>query len=80
MAIKALTDDERNLFNAHYLTHEDVELLHEQACTIMGETAMAMVALVPDGRHRALMVTALQQALAWANAGIACDTIFVTTA
>lgn len=29
---------------------------------------------LPAGRHQALALTALQEALMWANAAIACDT------
>lgn len=33
---------------------------------------------VPDGRHKALALSAIEEAMHWANAAIACDTTDVT--
>jgi hypothetical protein len=37
-------------------------------------TALDVLNLVPPGRHQSLALTALQEAMLWSNAGIACDT------
>lgn len=36
--------------------------------------AASLAEVVPAGRHRALALTAAQEAMMWANAAIACDT------
>lgn len=48
----------------------DVEK-HEAVNAQMKETARLLVEVVPAGRERALMLTKLQEARMWANAGLA---------
>jgi hypothetical protein len=48
--------------------------LHDQVRHCFRRTADDVLRLVPPGRHQSLALTALQEAMMWANAGIACDT------
>ena len=68
-----LTDEERGRFRFHPATpatgprHDEVRRAAERF-------ADELARLVPAGRHRALALTAAQEAMWAANAGIACDT------
>lgn len=68
-----LSDEERNRFRFHPATpatgprHDAVRKAAERFAAELAE-------VVPAGRHRALALTAAQEAMVWANAGIACDT------
>lgn len=73
MTPQELTDEERERFRFHPATPETATR-HEAVRSQMELTAAALAATVPPGRHRALMLTALQEATMWANAAIACDT------
>ena len=68
-----LNDEERNRFRFHPAT-EQTGPVHDRVRAVIGETAVNIALLVPAGRHRALALTALQEAMMWANAGVACDT------
>lgn len=48
--------------------------MHDQVRAAVEALADQLAAIVPAGRHRSCMLTALQEAMMWANAGIACDT------
>lgn len=45
--------------------------LHRQIRKEFIDVTETLVELVPDGREKALMVTALEEASMWANAGVA---------
>jgi hypothetical protein len=47
---------------------------HDALRHACGDLAVIITELVPDGRHQSLALTALQEAMMWGNAGIACDT------
>lgn len=47
---------------------------HDALRHIFGDVALAVLEIVPPGRHQSLALTALQEAMMWGNAGIACDT------
>lgn len=47
---------------------------HDAVRAAAAAYAAALAAVVPGGRHRALALTAVQESMMWANAGIACDT------
>lgn len=70
---KPLTTEEANRFRYHPAT-ETTARFHDATRTLVRELAEDLTSIVPDGRHRSLMLTALQEAMMWANAGIACDT------
>ena len=71
--IKHITEEEEHRFRFHPAT-ETTGPKHNRVREVISYTATNLTGLVPDGRHRALMLTALQEAMMWANAGIACDT------
>lgn len=48
--------------------------LHEEVRRAAHYFALAIQENVPEGRHQALALTAAQEAMMWANAGIAIDT------
>ena len=48
--------------------HEEIRERHR-------ELALWVLANVPNGRERALALTALQEAMMWANAGVAIHTL-----
>lgn len=47
---------------------------HERVRRLAGQFANAIIDEVPAGRHQTLALTAIQEAMMWANAGIAIDT------
>lgn len=47
---------------------------HEETRQQILSVALDWEDRLPDGRHKALAQTALQEAMMWANAAIACDT------
>ena len=67
-----LTPEEANRFVFHPAT-PDTGTLHDEVRRVARQFATSLDALVPPGRHRALALTAAQEAMMWANAGIACD-------
>jgi hypothetical protein len=50
---------------------------HAAVRRVFMDTAHALVTLVPHGREQALMLTALQEASMWANAGVAMQSPLV---
>lgn len=48
--------------------------VHDEIRSRFRATAHYLDGLLPPGRHKALALTALQEAMMWANAAIACDT------
>lgn len=55
----------------YHRPHGDQAKRYEELRAAGKELALAIVARVPDGRERALALTQLEQAIFWANAGIA---------
>lgn len=45
-------------------------IVHDEVRTVLLEAAADLVRLVPPGRQQSLMLTALEEAMHWANAGI----------
>ena len=70
---RMLTDEEAERFRFHPAT-EVTGPKHDEARLRHLELAEWVAANVPPGRHRSLVLTALQEAMMWSNAGIACDT------
>ena len=71
-----LTFEEQNRFEFHPagpLTGR----VHDEARSTVLAAALRLSDLVPAGRHRSLMLTALEEAMHWANAAIACEGQFV---
>lgn len=67
-----MTEDVLNRFRYHPATNT-TGALHDEVRTMFAEAALALLDLVPAGRHQSLALTALQEAMMWSNAGIACD-------
>ncbi len=68
-----LTDEERERFRFHPATPATGPR-HDAVRQAAAAYAAALAAVVPAGRHRVLALTAAQESMMWANAGIACDT------
>lgn len=47
--------------------------LHDSVRNEFHEMAEFVLDVVPAGRHQSLALTALQEAMMWSNAAIACD-------
>lgn len=47
--------------------------LHDEIRTQFGKLAGYVLDYVPAGRHQSLALTALQEAMMWSNAAVACD-------
>lgn len=58
-------------FDYHPPLTDDVKLRHEAVRSTLKSAAAVLVQLVPEGREQSLMVTAIEEAMMWANAGIA---------
>lgn len=70
--ITPLTIEERNRFTYHPANTETGSK-HDSVRMHALNFALAIAELIPAGRHRSLALTAAQEAMMWANAGIACD-------
>lgn len=63
-------EDLRNRFDHHKPDAAKVEL-HETLRKVMFEAAVAVADMVPAGREQSLAITHLEDAMMWANAGVA---------
>lgn len=68
------TNDIENRFSFHPAT-AITGPLHDSTRAAYRTLAHFVAGQVPAGRHQALALTALQESMMWANAGIACDTV-----
>ncbi len=62
-----------NRFTFHPAT-EKTGPIHAEVRDRCYALALALHELMPPGRHAALALTAIEEAMHWANAAIACDT------
>lgn len=72
-APKPLTAEEANRFAYHPPKDARAMAAHEAVRLHAHRLADALADLVPAGRHREHAINAVQEAMLWANAGIACD-------
>jgi hypothetical protein len=63
-------DDLRNRF-AYHAPDDEKRKAHERVRELLHDTAAEINDLVPAGREQSLAVTHLEDAMMWANAGIA---------
>lgn len=63
--------DLRNRFNYHPPSTPARQADHEDIRAVCLEVAMQINWLVPDGREKSLAITKLEEAMFWANAGLA---------
>lgn len=56
---------------ARFRANGDAWDVHAEVRTLLSEVARELVVRVPDGREKSLMLTKLEEAMFWANAGIA---------
>jgi len=61
-----------NRFGFHPATDE-TRVLHAAVREEVSGLVNFLVSIVPEGREHSLMLTKLQEAAMWANAGIACN-------
>lgn len=64
-------DDLDNRFTYHKPKDNTTIRAHERIRLGVGAVARLIDANVPDGREKSLAITALEEAMMWANAGIA---------
>lgn len=62
-----------NRLSYHPVTDETKPVFEENRADFLA-LAHRVADRVPPGRHQSLALTALQEALMWSNAAIACDT------
>lgn len=60
-----------NRFAFHAATTAETKDAHARVRGVLGNAAWTLTELVPDGREKSLMLTKLEEAMFWANAGIA---------
>lgn len=58
-------------FDHHAPANESIVMAHRRIRTAMRHSASIVQILVPQGREHALALTKLEEAMMWANAGIA---------
>lgn len=63
--------DIRRNYAHHRPANRDVELAHSHVREILADAAVALNKVVPEGRHKSLMHTALEEARLWANTAVA---------
>ncbi len=66
-----ITDSDLENRFAHHQADESSALKHDNVRFVCREAAKAIVAMTPSGREQSLAVTALQEAMMWANTAIA---------
>jgi hypothetical protein len=67
---KQLNKDLENRFTYHKPTEKQAEK-YEMLRSMIKQAAYMVTDLVPEGREKALALTKLEEAVMWANAGIA---------
>ena len=65
------TEDIDNRFSFHPVKSEADKVAHEQIREKLREIAHFVNVMVPEGREKSLAITHLEEAMMWANAGIA---------
>ena len=65
-----LTRRIKNDFSFHPAT-DDTGSKHEKVRGVLKSVAVELIRIVPDGREQSLMLTKLEEAMMWGNAGIA---------
>ena len=65
-------EDVKNRFAFHPAT-ETTGPQHDAVRADAGRLAQKWQKTLPPGRHKSLALTALQEAMMWANASVACD-------
>jgi hypothetical protein len=63
--------DIENRFAFHAAPDQDKKDAHTSARQILHSAADLLNDLIPDGREKALVMTKLEEAMFWANAGLA---------
>lgn len=63
-------DELRHRFDYHRPT-PDKSQVHEEVRAVLLHAALKLNDLVPDGREKSLMLTHLEDAMFWGNAGVA---------
>jgi hypothetical protein len=58
-------------FDYHPPINDAVKTTHERVRQVCKRAATELADLVPDGREQSLMLTAIEEAMMWANAGVA---------
>lgn len=66
-----MSDDLKNRFEHHPPKDEETAKAHEEVRLRLLGAAKYLDRIVPDGREKALAFTKLEEAMFWANAGIA---------
>lgn len=64
-------EDIDNRFNFHPVKSEADKVAHEEIREKLREVAHFINTMVPEGREKSLAITALEESMMWANAGIA---------
>lgn len=64
-------EDLANRFTHHAPRHDGEVRFYEEMRSRAHETARFVDAVVPDSREKSLAITALEEAVMWANAGVA---------
>lgn len=65
------TDDIEHRFRFHAATTEELRTKHENVRSSCRTLAHFINGLMPDGREKSLAITALEECMMWANAGVA---------
>lgn len=73
-ATQAEHDDLQNRLSYHPPATPAIAEKHDQVRTLHLSLGHWILDNVPPGRHRSLALTAVQEAMIWSNAAVACDT------
>lgn len=65
-------DDLNNRFGYHKATEETIPM-HQEIRGMFLDLASELNDLLPEGREKSLVFTALQEAAMWSNASVACN-------
>lgn len=65
-------DDLKNRFGYHKATEETIPM-HQEIRGMFLDLASELNDILPEGREKSLVFTALQEAAMWSNASVACN-------
>ena len=72
---RTTNEDIRRSYKNHPADSKATVLAHQRVRELLAGVACALNEFVPEGRHKALMLTALEEARLWGNTAVAVSVV-----